>query len=289
METVKKKSFTLPDKKVSIVPVRRKGGWLPEGHENTFLFKHSYYKVGVPRNGRSGEFVNPLTPEEQEYFESDKSGLALDKGAMSIYRDEKNYWDKFTVTLDKNVLVLDLSRPMDYLKYKVLLTNKDTIAPSADQKFMKGTYKFAIVEEGYESREKVKKAESSTEAYTMFGQMTDSTLKMTNFLNVYYYDKPGKKTVAPDSTREFLVSEVANVLENDIKGFLTVLKDPDYSTKAIIYQALRAGALSREDLAFKIKDGETIGESLSQVVAFFNDPMNNEEVLKIKARIDNSN
>ena len=36
-------TFTLPNKKVLVIPVRRKGKWLSTDHEANFLFKHSYF------------------------------------------------------------------------------------------------------------------------------------------------------------------------------------------------------------------------------------------------------
>jgi len=112
--TATKNTFTLPsNKKVLVVPVRRKGKWLSTDHEANFLFKHSYFSVVVPRNQTTGAFTDPLTPEERAYFESPASGLALGANDLSIYNKEKNYWADFRVKLDKNVLILDLSEPLE--------------------------------------------------------------------------------------------------------------------------------------------------------------------------------
>ena len=122
-ETMTDTTFTLPNKKVLVVPVRRKGRWLPDNHEASFLFKHSYFQVVVPKDGKTGELRDPLTPEERAYFENKASGLALNSGDLSTLKKDDNFWTNFRVKLDKNVLQLDLSKPMDYLRYKVLLVN----------------------------------------------------------------------------------------------------------------------------------------------------------------------
>jgi hypothetical protein len=279
----------LQDKKVLVSPVRRKGSWLPPGHENEFLFGRSQYKVIVPRNMRNGELVDPLTKEEKAFFESTDSGLALEKGDLSIHKKDDNFWKSFVVTLDKNVMELDLNNPMDYIRWKVLLVNKDIVAPSNDAKFKKGTYKYFITEEGAIKEAEAAKVSSKKDAYMLLGKIMDSPTKMRNFLNVYFYNKPGKKSIAPDASKEFLQVETEKVLEKDVKGFIGTLNDSDYDTKVLIYKALAAQAITRDGLTFKTTEDVVIGESLKEAVSFFKDPMNNEEIMRVKARIETNN
>jgi hypothetical protein len=289
METKEKvKTFKLPNKTVLVMPVKRKGSWLPAGHENEFLFKHSTYKVGVPRHGRNGELIDPLTKEERTFFESKASGLSLEVGDLSIYKKENNYWKNFIVTLDKNVMQLDLSNPMDYIRYKVLLTNTDQIAPSEAQSLRKATYKFKVVEEGAIEEAKAKKVTTKKDAYILFGKIMDSSTKLRNFLNVYYHTRKGTKKVTANSSLEFLQVETEKVLEKDIDGFISTLEDPSYETKVLIYKALEARALTREGLTYKTTEGLVIGDNLQEVVSFFDNDVNNEEILRIKARIENA-
>ena len=55
---------------------------------------------------------------------------------MSIYKKENNFWSDAnpnginSVTLHKQDNYFDLSNPVDYIKYKILLANKNLIAPS---------------------------------------------------------------------------------------------------------------------------------------------------------------
>lgn len=286
METVSKSP--LLDKKVMVVPVRRKGGWLPPGHEAEFLFKRSFWSLMLPKDRVTGQYREPLTTEEKIYFESVESGLALKKDDLSIYKKEDNFWDKFRIKLDKNVKVLDLSKPMDFISYKVLLQNKEFVAPSAAEKFNKGSYKFAIVEEGYENTEKVKAASSKKEAYKFFGKMDDSPTKMKDFLNVYYTVKPGGKQVPPTAKMDFLIAEIEKLIEEDLTGFLNLCRDDQYETKVLIYNALKARALEREGMTFKTPEGTIIGDNMGAVINFLKDPANSDEVIKIKGRTENA-
>ena len=287
-ETMTDTTFTLPNKKVLVVPVRRKGRWLPDNHEASFLFKHSYFQVVVPKDGRTGELRDPLTPAERAYFENKASGLALNSGDLSTLKKDDNFWTNFRVKLDKNVLQLDLSKPMDYLRYKVLLVNGEIVAPSSAEKYTKGTYRFAIVEEDYQHEERVKAASEKKTAYKFFGKIDNSPTKMKDFLNVYYTQKPGGKQVPPNAKKEFLIAEIEKLIEGDLLGFLKLADDKDYDKKVLIFTAQRAGALVREGMTFKIPDGAVIGDNLQEVITFFDNPANSEEVIKIKARIDNA-
>lgn len=283
------KAFTLPSsKKIMIVPVRRKGGWLPPEHEGSFLFKHSYVRLIVPMNERTGDLLDPLTIKEREFFESDKAGLALKKGDLLIHNKEATFWPEFQIKLDKHLTQLDLSDPMDYLTYKVLLVNKRLVAPSNAEKFNKASYKFVIVEEGYQNETRVKAASSKKEAYKFMGKIDSSKQAMRDFLNVYNTQKPGGKSVPPNATESFLIAELDRLVEDNLTDFLGLARDKNYEKKVLIFNAMKARALVREGMTFKTPEGVVIGENLNAVISWMNDDANNEEVIKIKGRIDNS-
>lgn len=288
METkVMENTFMLPKKIILVQPVRRRGGWIPIGHEADFLFKHSYFSVVVPKL-QSGMLKDPLTDEERDFFESTKSGMALKPGELSIYKKDNNYWNKFRVKLTKEVLRLDLSNPMDYIKYKVLLSNSDVIAPSSAEKFKKATYKFALVEEGQMDQDLVKSAKNKKEAYRAFGKMDNSPEKLKDFLGVYYTLKPGGKSIPVNAKLDFLIAETEKIIDADLETFLTILNDKDYETKIMINKAIRAKALEREKSVYRTPEGITIGENLNQAIAYLNNPLNSEEIIKIQTRIDTS-
>ena len=280
----KKVTFTLPDKKVMVVPVRRKGQWLPEGHAAAFLHGQSYWEYPVKREQKTGILIDPLTDAERKFFESVESNMALDTGDLS--KRDQNYWTDFKVRLRNEVKVLDLSKPEEYIIYKVLLTNDGTIAPSEAEKFGKGTYKFAIVEEGYQNIEKVKSAGSKMEAYKFFGKIESSPTKMKEFLNVYYTQKPGGKSVPSNAKQEFLIAEIEKVIEVDLSGFLTLANDKEFEKKVLIYSGLKFKAILREGMNYKTPEGTIMGVNLQEAIAFLDNPSNSDEVIRIKGRIE---
>ena len=81
----------------------------------------------VPRLS-SGMFVNILTDSEKAFLEE---VMGLEYNALSIYKKVDNFWDDSNengisrVRLTKQDNYLNLADPEDYIRYKVLLANKD--------------------------------------------------------------------------------------------------------------------------------------------------------------------
>ena len=97
----------------------------------------------------NGAYKNVLTDSEKAFLEHI---MGMEPNALSIYNKHDNFWDDFRVRLTKTDTHLDLSVPTDYIKYKVLLANTDTIAESLEKfsTFPKATYKFVLISENDE-------------------------------------------------------------------------------------------------------------------------------------------
>lgn len=282
-KVVKKAGFELPSRKVKIKPIRRKGGWLAPGHEASFLFKGSYYEMSVATDERN-RIVNPLTREEQAFFEdSERSGLDFSKGDLNPAKRTDNYWlsKKARIRLKDEVTHLDLSNPEDYLLYKVLLTCKDVIAPNADMQFAKGTYKFAIVEEDHEIQEELSKADARTEAYTEYGAIRKDAKKLRHVLMIM----SGKK-VARNSELKFLKAEVSKQIEKDPGGFVRTVMDRDLEAKILIEEAVVARAVKREGTTYFLPGGDKMGDSLSDAIEFLKSKKNQEHRVLIENRVE---
>ena len=98
-------------------------GGMAEGATRVFV---------VPRLS-SGMFVNVLTDMEKAFLEEI---MGLEYNSLSIYKKVDNFWDDSNenginkVRLTKQDNYFNLSDPEDYIRYKILLANKDYIAPS---------------------------------------------------------------------------------------------------------------------------------------------------------------
>ena len=178
--------FTLPNTKVRVKPILRSGKWLPLGHSGSFMYDHTAIGLQVPIVKNTGRLKNPLTVEEQKFFENE-AGLDLEKGGLNPYKKSDNFWHNFkvyvrksdSIVTDKTVLLtLDLSDRIQYLQYKVLMVNTQPdgglVAPSWEKRLDSGTYKVALVHEGEQHNEKARKADKMKMAYM------DSTIHLVS-------------------------------------------------------------------------------------------------------------
>ena len=69
-------TFVLPTIKVRVKPILRSGKWLPLGHSGSFMYDHTSIGLQVPLDKDTGRLKNPLTQQEQKFFEIE-AGLDL--------------------------------------------------------------------------------------------------------------------------------------------------------------------------------------------------------------------
>jgi len=286
---VKSPSFTLPNKKVRVVPVIKKG-WLPSGHAAEFLFQNAQHVFTVPKNSRTGTYENPFTPEEQRYLEN-HPGLSLSDGDLSVHKTSDNYWKTKKgvggfkpIKLGKDPVMLDLSDPMDYITYKVLLLNKDYIAPSAADARGKLSYKYMIVDFEYEDERLSSEANLFADAYSKYATIREdrSTLADVLFLikNV---------RVSPTSKLEWLQGEIGKVIAKSPKRFLEVVNDPTMQTKLLLSKGIQANAILRDGTVYRTAGGDLMGTTTEQAVDFLNNKSNSDHRMVIEARVNKAN
>lgn len=209
-------------------------GGMAEGAVRTFV---------VPRLS-SGMFVNVLTDKEKSFLEE---VMGLEYNALSIYKKVDNFWDDSNdnginkVRLTKQDNYFNLADPEDYIRYKILLANKDYIAPSMQilQDTPKATYQFVIISEG----EEIKLAKSNMSAtmlcYKEFGKIENDM----DTLRVIIETISGRPT-SQSSKLEFLQTKANELIQTDSKIFLKVITDPMLSTKVLIKKGIEAGLIS---------------------------------------------
>jgi hypothetical protein len=279
----------LMQKKAFIKPIKRKGSWAEqltgnENHDGSFLYSGTVISImGIPYSASLRRRVNVLTEDEQEWFESKKCPINFDEGELSVHNDDSSFWDSFKVKLEKNGMSLDLNEPMDYLRYKFLLAQKDLIAPTWNERFLKGTYKFAVVFDDVEDTERVEKRNRLNKANRFFLAMEDSPSKMIAFLNLYY---DGKKNVSENSNREFLVAEIDRIIETNITKFLQVCEDANYDTKAFINTCILKSLITKTGEGEYIIQGEDGTFTMTELIAFLKNKKNQAIYGRLKAMIE---
>lgn len=234
---------------------------------------------------RSGAYVNVLTDSEKEFLEE---YMSLERNALSIHRKDNNYWDNFFVTLRKQPNYLDLSDPNDYIKYKVLLANKDYIAPSlqALEDGRKATYQYVIVEEGEETSKANRNMSFTMQAYMEFGKIQDNY----DILRILVEILEGKP-ISNKTKIEYLKERINNLIQKDAKIFVRTAQDSMLPTKVLIKKAIEAGIISnRGGLLYMKNDGTPLcGDNeeptINAAAKFLNLPKNQTLKFSIESKI----
>lgn len=231
----------------------------------------------VPRL-TSGKYVNVLTNDEKNYLEYI---MGLENNALSIHKREHNFWDDSNpdgiskVLLKKQDNYLDLSDPNDYIKYKILLANKDFIAPSlkALEDHPKATYQFVIIGEGDETKSAKSNMSNTMMCYKEYGKIEEDADTLRLIIEIL-----DGRPVASTSKLEFLQTKINSLIQANPKTFLKVVTDKMLPTKVLINKGIAAGVITkRGDFLYLRSDNKPLCEdgedpTLNVAAKYLNDP-----------------
>lgn len=240
---------------------------------------------------RSGGFADVLTKDEKRFLEYK---LGLDPNALSVHNRNDNFWSDANkngigrVELIKGDTPLDLSNPIDYIKYKILLANKDIIAPSiqALQDRPKASYKFVIINENDTAKAANTKVTLKAQAYMEFGKINEDKDKMRVIIETI----DGRPT-ATDSKVEYLQGKVGELIEANTKMFLQVVRDPLLDNKVLIKRAIDAGIIAnRGNYLYVKKDNQPLCDNgqeptFNVAAKYLSLPKNQELKFSIEAQV----
>lgn len=215
----------------------------------------------VPRLRSTGLYKNILTKSEKAYLEYI---MGLEPGALSIYKKDNNFWDDSNpngvgrVTLHKQDNYLDLSNPVDYIKYKILLANDDKIAPSIEEleDRPKATYEFVLVSENAVTEHNLSKMEATAQCYMEFGAVKNDKETLRTVIELLE-----KRPTAPQIKLDWLQGRINEYIQKDPRRFLSVITDNLLPAKVLIKKSQEAGLISwRNNLYYLRQDGSPLCE-----------------------------
>lgn len=232
---------------------------------------------------RNGLLVDVLTKQEKDFLEE---AMGLEANALSVHRKVDNYWSNYKVKLGKEDTVLNLNDPEEYIKYKVLLSNVDQIAPSLDAVSLrpKETYEYVLLHEEEEAKANQKRVNKNIEAYKVFGKLEGDRDKLRTIVEIAT-SRPQHKTVS----LEILTDQVDRLIQADANLFLTIAQDPLLDTKVLLKKGRECGAVKVKNDLFYDSDGKPLcdaGNATFSVAAeWLNKPKNQGTKLAIEAKI----
>lgn len=249
-------------------------------------------KVFVVPKLRNGSYVNVLTNEEKEFLEY---YMGLENNTLSVYNPEnKNFWNDANpngigmIILRKEDTILDLSNPNDYIRYKILLANKDLICPSMKEleDNPKSTYQYVLLQENNDLQQAASKTNLKMNCYKEFGKIEDNydLLKfIVETINIRPLD---------DSIKiEFLRSEIDSIITSNPKSFYDTVKDPLINTKVLIKQAVQRGIIANRGNQYYLIDGNlplcgnNEEPTLNIAAQFLNKPKNQTLKFNIESKL----
>lgn len=264
----------------------------PRPNKNITDPKHEVY--GGMANGavriftvqmlRNFQLTNPLTDSEKLFLEE---YMGMERNTLSIYRKVDNYWKNYKVILNKSNTYLDLSIPEDYIKYKVLLTNKDLICPSLKEfnEARKETYQFYIVNENDEMNQSNNSMTSKMEAMLELGKIMENKQLLK-----FVVETCSGKNISKSSKLDMIKAEAFKVVESNPRLFLSAAKDVNIKTKVLLSECLENGVVVLRSGLYYTADGQPLCENnedsnLSNAVKFLNSPKRQEVKMTLEAKL----
>lgn len=244
----------------------------------------------VPRLS-SGMYVNVLTDEEKACLEQI---MNLEYNALSIYKKTDNFWDDSndkgisSVRLTKQDNYLNLSDPEDYIRYKILLANKNYIAPSLEalQDAPKASYQFVIISEGDETKNAKVNMSTTMKCYKEFGKIENDA----DTLRVVIETIDGRP-LASTSKLEFLQTKANDLIQADSRLFLKVVTDPLLNIKVLIKRAIEEGIIAKRGTYLYLRSDNTPlcenGEepTLNIAAKYLSNPKHQEIKFSLEAKL----
>jgi hypothetical protein len=227
------------------------------------------YKESYPNGMTQKEFfekelgvdLNPTLPNDENFWRTDRRGRVI---------------------LTKEGTTLNLNQPLDMLKYLILISNKMLVAPSYDERVLKATYEFMIVDESKVTVKKLEEAEIKSQAYLKYAEITNSRTATIGFIKSLGRAIPA--TALKDEN--WLKSEVLSIVDSNPSYFLEIVNHPQYNERIFVQEAIEAGAIIRKgEKRYTLDNGAELGD-LSDTIMYLSNPDNQEVKLRIKAKIE---
>ena len=242
---------------------------------------------------KSGMLCDVLTKDEKNYLET---VLGLEPNAMSVYKKENNFWSSANengisnVTLYKQDNYLDLSTPVDYIKYKILLANKDRIAPSpqALQDTPKATYEFVIISENDTTKLAKANMTLKMQCYKEYGKIEDDADKLRLIIETI-----DGRPLSSNTKIDVLQTKINDLIQANSRLFLKIVTDELLPTKVLIKKAIEAGIIAKRGDFLYLRSGNTTtplcndGQepTLNVAAKYLNEPKHQELKFSIEAKI----
>lgn len=289
------KGFQLPNKKVKIKLVESRSNTFHKDPNQATLLTNASVSFKVPTN-QFGNIVNPLTKEEREYLEAEL-GIDLNPNIDPKLTNKTNFWTtkKARVKLRKSgkklesaTLELDLSKPYEYIQYKIAKVSPK-VANEWAKRYDSGEYQFVIVDGDVEAEEELKYINISDEVLEYLLSIKNNKKKLFDLIRLYGSSSIGKAiTYKNSASKMYTELRKLQASPKDIKNLHFIIKQGDegIANKVFLEDAITCGIVERRGSEFIMKGGHSIGFDEHAAISFLTKPVNQSIKLQIQGAIE---
>lgn len=217
-----------------------------------------------------GRYFEILNGKEREFFEKE---LNVESLSFTMRTPEGKYYNPFWATfkvavmkdesLMRNGRRFVMSDPIDNLSVRILKAYAGyplrEVAPSKEEAKLYPDARWYLTTEAAEEQSITTKHSKLAAAYIHFGQITNSTKKMVDFLRLYGSTFNKVDQIDINVTKpEQLIPRVQYIIENDIDGYLQVAEDTNIIAKVFIEDAVACKAIVKKDGEYRLKGGDAL-------------------------------
>lgn len=264
-----KRTDVLTDEVVYLMPRPTGGDAENKGRFDFFMIDGTKASWRLPKHA-DGRYVEILNGAEREFFEKE---LRIDDLSFSKKSPEGQYynpyWANFEVAVVKDDSLMSNGRkfymrdPIDNIAVRILKTYAKwplrDIAPSKEELPLFPEVRWYLTTEKDEETSYMRKQKKMAEAYTHFGSISGSVIKMIEFIRLYGAGKKIAEVVDHNSTnQEYLTKKLMKILDEDLDGYLEIARDHNTVAKLFIEDAIACGAMFRKDGSYTLKGGDPL-------------------------------
>lgn len=292
--TEPKKFNCLRNEKITVRFIRKQRGLVEDPKSPLYggMAETSKRILTVPLT-RSGAFMNVLTNDEKDFLED---YMGLDHDALSVYKKNNNYWCTSTentvntVTLTKRDSYLDLTNPEDYIRYKILLANKEIIAPDLEtlENSPRATYMFVLISDKAEANVTGTKADIKIECFNKLLTYKTNASVLRAVVEAFEGHK-----IAGNTDIAFLKKLVTDAIESDTKRAYMILTDKYLENKALIKTCVDKNLIAdRRGFYYLLENNQALcdstdkrGSTLQAAAEYLADPKNQTLLFSLQAQV----
>jgi len=238
----------------------------------------------------SGFLINPLTPEEQEYFEA-LLGINLNPFAEqnNFYRSKRAMiiLTKIGRRTESANLVLDLSKPYDYIKYKIALINPRVAKTWADKD--NKSYEFVIIDGDVEFKDELTYTKKEDAVIKYLYSIEGSKKKLFDLLRMYGIESASKQVTYSNST-EWLYNELkkATRKKSEVEKLynLVSLGEKDIAGKIFLADCVTMNLLEKRGFDYRLSGGDKIASNEMDAIVWFENKLNSSTRVRFEQIIE---